>query len=36
MKFKEERFSKISPENVEDVFNDKILPVIQSALAHAS
>ena len=36
MKFKEERFSKISPQNVEAVFNDKILPVIQAALAHAS
>jgi NADH:ubiquinone oxidoreductase subunit E len=36
MKFKEERFSKISPQNVEAVFNDEILPVIQAALAHAS
>lgn len=36
MKFKEERFSKISPQNVEEVFNDQILPVIQAALAHAS
>jgi NADH:ubiquinone oxidoreductase subunit E len=36
MKFKEERFSKISPQNVEEVFQDKILPVIQAALAHAS
>jgi NADH:ubiquinone oxidoreductase subunit E len=36
MKFKEERFFKISPQNVEEEFNKKILPVIQAALAHAS
>jgi NADH:ubiquinone oxidoreductase subunit E len=36
MKFQENRFFKISPQNVETIFTEKILPVIQDALAHAS
>jgi NADH:ubiquinone oxidoreductase subunit E len=36
MKFQDQRFSKISPQNVEDIFSKQIVPVIQAALAHAS
>lgn len=34
MKFQGQRFSNISPQNVDAVFTEKILPSIQSALAH--
>ena len=35
MKFQDKRFSKISPQNVEAIFNEKILPVILDVLTHA-
>ncbi|HIK44803.1 MAG TPA: (2Fe-2S) ferredoxin domain-containing protein [Leptolyngbyaceae cyanobacterium M65_K2018_010] len=35
MKFQDKRFCGISPQNVDTVFTEKILPVVQAALAPA-
>jgi NADH:ubiquinone oxidoreductase subunit E len=34
MKFQDQRFSNISPQNVEAVFIEQILPVMQAAITH--
>lgn len=35
MKFQDHRFLGISPQNVDSIFTERILPMIQAALAHA-